>query len=126
MISSPLLDQLHSQRRKFRQGVRRNAIAYYATLYGPLVLSALVVVALQLPGLPKDAAVTQATGLSGAAAVLSTFGGFGGFKEKWMAHRAALLEVDLLILAAAQGAPSAYLVERMQEVMRTFNASWNA
>lgn len=109
VTSSRLVDHLQSQHRKFRLGARRNAAAYYRTLYGPLILSALVVVVLQLPGLAKDAAVTQATVLSGAAAVLSTFGGFGGFKEKWMANRAALLEVDLLLLAAAQGAPDGEL-----------------
>ena len=60
---------------------------------------------------PVDEGKAAAMGgvLSGAAAVLSTFGGFGGFKEKWMANRAALLEVDLLLLAAAQGAPDGEL-----------------
>ena len=99
---------------------------YYTTLYGPLILSAFVVVVLQVPILGLGNQVGTASVLSGVAALMSTVGAFGNFKDKWFANRDALLTMELISLERGKGSlDQKEGIDRVvAQVLIAFNERW--
>ncbi len=103
--------------RRYRTGAVLCAFAYYATTYGPVLLSGYAAISLQVARSTEPEVILAA----GLAAIISTVGAFAGFREKWHANRDAVYSLRLLQL---DGPNEQVLREGLSKILLSHADAW--